>query len=459
MKAIVILPFFWSLYLIIYRRGIVDAFLYSYLPCLILISPAYSLVIQGLPDLTFSNMAFLPVFVGALLLYGHRYRPIILDFFVLAFFGWEIIAENHVAGYWSALSVAIGALREFLGPYFVARLLIGTKQLSVERFIKVFVFLGFLNILTELHSVIFGFSLQDRLFRHIFVGTHHGLWFMHRFGLPRLQASFNHSITAGLFFAIIYRLHRWLQWNGMWEPRFRSQWMRWAPKAPLISVCLLFMLVMSISRGPWLAALVGAFIAGTSLKIRPRVHLLVRCIALGIALYVGYGLLEWYVMEYRGGGMQGSARYRWDLYQRVQEHIDEKPIYGWGVREWPIDKGTAQSSIDNAYLFYALKRGYVGLGLFLLILGWQTLTSFVRVCSQKHPKNGKKKSPSLEITLFSVHVTLIVALGTVWIDQHLLQIYIVLSAMSGNVFSSRRPFAIQVPKWRARKKYRLAAAV
>ena len=79
-----------------------------------------------------------------------------------------------------------------------------------------------------------------------------------RYGLARVAGPYGHAILAGLLLAIAFRLQRWIQWSGQWEPRFRGlKWLK-ISKSRLIALVILGGMIMTLERGPWLGAVVGA---------------------------------------------------------------------------------------------------------------------------------------------------------------------------------------------------------
>lgn len=202
------------------------------------------------------------------------------------------------------------------------------------------------------------------------------------------------------------------------------------------------MLIATQSRGPWLGAILAAVISGASLQKKQGWQLVFRLCVLVMAGLGGKALLNWYTSQESGDNeMKETVRYRMELQARTQKFINGKPIFGWGVRNWPISRNTVQASIDNAYLYYAIKRGIPGVALFTLLMLWQAILAFRR--SWKRPaKSGGKKVVSLEVTIFGIQLLTLLPLGTVWVDLHLLQVFLVLSGMSANVLARRRPFTL-----------------
>jgi O-antigen ligase len=127
-------------------------------------------------------------------------------------------------------------------------------------------------------------------------------------------------------------------------------------------------LLMTQSRGPWLgvalallfAVLVRVFSVG-----RAAVAFAVLLAVLGVvAFYVG----DRYTTGTRDQAAteeQSTAIYRRQLLESYTPVVKERMAFGWGVSDYPAANG--QRSIDNQYLWLAVTRGFVGMGMFLII--------------------------------------------------------------------------------------------
>ena len=410
--------------------SIEKAFLSIYLPILLLFSQNFTAEVQGLPDIAFSQAAILPIGIAFMVKRLRFWKFSITDFLVFGFVSWCAIAVYNVSGYKDAQNMFFFYSVNIFFPYFLAKGLIEPKNLRV-RFAKRFAFLLFVNLLIMAHSVVFGFSIHDRLWRHIFPNGMHALWFNYRYGIPRLPASFGHPILAGLVMAIGFRVSRWLQWSKHWERRFR----RWHPlgmsKGRIISLGLLFALFLSLSRGPWLAAACGAFFCAAARKKSPSHSLVVRLTLVGVLILAGWSFLQWYVHNVSQGF--DTIEYRWKLWRLYREHVFAKPWFGWGVVDWPVIG--MQRSVDNYYLYLTVSFGIPASILMMSIMGWITSRTFIRCLMGRVIKPLGSK---LAFTLFSIHAIVIVCVGTVWMDSQLLQIYFLVVGWSEGYLLSKK---------------------
>jgi O-antigen ligase len=170
--------------------------------------------------------------------------------------------------------------------------------------------------------------------------------------------------------AVAIILHRYAMRFGLWEKRWS-----WFPtlridKAKTMLVGLIAGSIMTISRGPWLATIVGLIIAfvGTAQNRWRAARLAV------IVLVVGGGLVylggKSYVSNSQGDKESqeelASAEYRTRLMDEYSDIASQQKLWGWGSTYWPRVPGMA--SIDNWYLLLMLMYGITGLVLFVLML-------------------------------------------------------------------------------------------
>lgn len=405
---------------VIYLRSVEKAFLGVYLPFLLIFSQSFCADIQGLPNLSFAQAAILPLAIYYITTSIHKWTFSLLDAIILVFIMWNTLAEFCVSDYKQAQNVFIMGSISTLFPYILAKGLIVPRNLSI-KFAKRFAFLIFLNLLVMLHSIVFNFSIHDRLWRHFFPEGMHSLWFDKRFGFPRLPASFNHPILAGVAITTGYRISRWLEWSKKWGTRFKTFHPINVAKSKIIRWGLFIALILTFSRGPWVAACVGAFVAGAARSKKIHSSLICRLAVLCITFLMGWTVLEWYVHNIARAELFDTILYRWHLWDMYKESILQKPIFGWGVVEWPI--GGMQRSVDNYFLYLTVSHGFPAAIIMITIMAFCTIKLFIRTL--KEPAQRLLTS-NLSLTLLAIQITFITVLGTVWMDSQLMQIFFLL---------------------------------
>ena len=403
----------------VFRWGVWRAFLGIYLPCLLLFPSIYQAPLRGLPDLNFFEAAVIPIFVAYLATEAHKWRFTVADFLLLIYALWHATSEFATANPWQAQAILRDSTLHMLVPYILAKGLIEAHKGRRMQFARRVAFLFFLNAVSMLHALTFGFSLYDRVFRHLFPGTEHAIWYMQRLGLPRLRGAFGHAISAGLALAGGYRVMRWVQWNQGWEKRFSSTFFDWMSKATLMRIGFILMILATLSRGPWVGAALGAYLAGVSVTKKPANRLIWRLINLVPIAVFGYCALRWYSSFGSETALSGTVAYRWNLANVYWDAMLTKPIYGWGLTNWPFEGHL--SSIDNFYLFIAVQRGIVGFSLLFLVLLWPIIR-LIKVCAQIH--RSKEENPHLAYTLLGIIILTVVTAGTVWMDRQQLSIFL-----------------------------------
>jgi hypothetical protein len=185
----------------------------------------------------------------------------------------------------------------------------------------------------------------------------------------------------------------------------------------LLTIALLLGTLMTVARGPWIGALVGAAIVAVGRAAdRPRA-LRLAVAALTAGALIGSWLLAEY-LDIRPGAVmtasQESALYRKELMEKYLAIALDRAWLGWGLTTWPKVRG--MPSIDNYWLLLALMHGVPAMALLLgmlllataqcLRLGW------------RHPRDA----PSPAFTLAGIFVAVIVSLGTVYLGEQVLPI-------------------------------------
>jgi O-antigen ligase len=195
-------------------------------------------------------------------------------------------------------------------------------------------------------------------------------WFTQiRYGFGRVSGPFGHAIFMGTIVAIAIMLHRYIAHFGLWERQFR--WLRHLPmrKQSILLFGLIVGILMTISRGPWLSAVIGVLIGSIGLAHNWRREF----VKVAVTLIVGGGLVylggQAYFADAKLSATKeqvASAEYRTKLVDEYAQIAQERKLTGWGSVSWPQVQGMA--SIDNWYLLLTIMHGFTGLGAFVLML-------------------------------------------------------------------------------------------
>lgn len=366
MSAIIFVPALIAAYVALIRSP-AQAFLHVYLPVLFLCPEYYRWVAPGLPDPTFSEATILPIVAVYLFREGSRWRFTVTDLLVAGYALCVAYAEYLNAGYADAQNLMFDMLATVLFPYVLAKGLIEPQGIRYHVGRRI-VFLLFCVAAVSIWEFKMGFPLWrpvfDRLFPDIYVG-----WVTtSRWGFTRTAGPYAHAILAGLMMVVGFRLQRWLEWSGAWEPTFR-----WCPglpvsKARILTAGLFLGALMTLVRGPWIGGLLAAGITAIGCaRNRSRALWLagLGCVLAGIPAVLWF--LS-YVSVGRGGAVsltQETAAYRKELFERYVDIALDHAWWGWGTSGYPTLPGMV--SVDNHYLLVALRYGFLALTCFVLI--------------------------------------------------------------------------------------------
>lgn len=404
------------------RKSHREAYLDIYLPSLLLLPGWCRCVLPGAPDPTFHEAAILPVAAAFFWRAAKKWRFSPTDFLVLAYALIIGYSEYRNAGFSDAQNLMFDMIAAGLFPYMLAKGIVeanGMRVAFVRRFTWLMAILAW--ILT--YEFKFAFNPYRRVFDHFFPGQGDGWVTTFRYGFARIAGPFGHAILAGIVFMIAYRLQRWLQHSGHWEPHFRMVRTRFT-KAQMLTASLLGGLVMTMVRGPQIGAVIATVISFMGRGPNPkRRALIVTAVTLTVgipAAIEAYG----YAAVGRAAALtasQESAAYRKELIDKYVGIAMEHSMFGWGRNGWPRVSG--MPSIDNYYLLLALMHGVPAVILLVTIL----VSLFVRLM-----RNGFRAAPSrpqgdsLSFTLAGVFAGVIFAILTVYMGDNVIPIFFTL---------------------------------
>jgi hypothetical protein len=226
---------------------------------------------------------------------------------------------------------------------------------------------------------------------------------------------YSHAILAGIVMVVAFRLQRWLQWAGHWEPRF-ARWpsLPW-PKASVITVVLFLAAIMTIARGPWVGAAVAAAIVAVGRAGNRRRALWIAGAVLGAAALAGFWLLGDYLDIQPGTVMsmsQESALYRKVLFEQYLAIALDHAWFGWGLTTWP--KVGGMESIDNYYLLLSLMHGLPAMLMLVLML----LGGAAQCLRRGLAEPAGTHSPAFAFA--GILVAIFVSLATVYLGEQVL---------------------------------------
>lgn len=415
------------------------AFIYVYLPTLLLIPDYYRLITPGLPDPTANQAAVVAIFIVFLMHGAPGYRFTLFDLVITSFSGVVAYSEYRASGYSDAQNLMFSMLSSVLIPYVLAKSLVEPLGVRVE-FAKKIVMCLFIAAIISLYETRFGANLWQIVLGPFFPGQGWGWITTFRWGLARSAGPYGHAILAGVMMVVGYRIQRWLEWSGAWQQPLHP-WFRWVPwprltEARMYTLGMLGGVLISLVKGPWLAGIIAAVVVFIG-RMRNR------WIGVGILLVFVFGIclpgFLWF-LQWAGVGRenalsvnQETAAYRLELIENYLDIAKEEAVWGWGLTQWP--KVPGQPSIDNYYLLLFLMHGSIALALFLFILLGMSLRLMIHAMTRPNPQ---PLGSSLAFTLVGVYVVYIVSVATVYMgNQTIALLFLITGWAEGYLHAGR----------------------
>lgn len=362
------------------KRGTEQTFLKIWLPFFLLMPFSFWVNIPGLPDPNFMQAAILPILFVlvrdklGLMKFGR------MEFLLVLYFVVRVFADFLSRGYSDAQNYAFYVLSSLIGPYLIGRYLIDSRRMDIATG-RMFVLIFLLMFPMFLYEAKFWVSPTFKLLNGFFPNAGSGLSI--RWGMARTAGTFEHPILACIMVIAVYRLHRWLCWQGVWQ-QTQDGWLGWIQKqagrfpfafSTQISIVLIVMALMTISRGPWIGGLVGAMLVAVgNTKNRKKWLIFVAALFL-IGGLAGQAALDAYITPEEGAVLSGEAQtmlYRKVMVEQYKSFLMEKFWSGWGLTTVPTIRG--MESVDNAFFLMALQHGVLAPAVFAAIFVYAILS-------------------------------------------------------------------------------------
>ena len=366
--------------LVIWKKGLEAAFLRVWIPFFLLLPFVFWIHVPLLSDYNFMSAAIFPILF---VLLKNKFREIRLgpmEWLLLAYVLIRVVADYFGRGYSDAQHYAHYMAGSVLGPYLLGRYIINSRRMDIataRQFVLMFLVLFPIFLYEAKFWVNPIYQLLSPLFPHSYSNI------SIRWGLARTAGTFEHPILACIMIIATYRLHRWLAWLGIWEQAqtgllgwFQQQARRLPGAFHLqISMVLILMALMTISRGPWIGGFVGAALVAVG-RARNRQRWLIIFVAVllfgGLA---GQAALDAYITPADGQLLSGEAQtmlYRKVMIDQYKSFLMEKLWSGWGLTTVPTIKG--MESVDNAFFLMALQHGVLAPAMFIVIFAYAIIS-------------------------------------------------------------------------------------
>lgn len=398
------------------NHGLEAAFLRSWMPFFML-PFAFFANLPGLPDPNFMQAALLPILFVLLINQKDDMRGGPMEVLIASYLILRVVMDYQSRGYADAQNYAFYLFSSLFGLYLCGRYIINRRAMDIataRQFVLIFLLLFPLFV----YEMIFWISPIYKLLLPFFPYATPSMSL--RYGLARTFGGFEHPILACVMIVAVYRLHRWLSWMGEWD-KPQDGWLGWLDqhtrflRLPLrhkISIVLIMMAIMTISRGPWIGAFAGAILVMVgNFKNRKR-WLWIAIVVLGLGGAGGKVALDIYTSPGVDGEISGEAKtmlYRKELVDRYKEYMYQKMWTGWGLSTRPKIKG--MESVDNAFLGMALQHGVLAPGLFIIIFIY-AIVSQIRFGLRAPPGE-----PPIGFTFAGIYLAAFVSFATVYMGS------------------------------------------
>jgi len=365
MELITLIPAIACIY-VIFRRGTYAAFLYVFLPVLLLLPTYFWFALRPLPSINFVDAALLPLGAGMLLFDVSRWKFTRTDLWMLVFLFTSGYAEYRMGLTTNSAFSYFAALVTGLIPYMAGKLLIEQTGSRVKVF-KIFVWCLTISSFVSSYEYFFKRNPYGSFWNH-FYPTQWSTWVTQvRWGFGRVAGPYSQSELAGMIVLTAWLMSLWLGRNNFQENEART------PPPTLLKhgrwhIWILFVaLFMTQARGPWIGALLGVSVAAIGMARRP----LRRAIIVGSLVFLIGAPLYIYGKDYLSGPRRNygsekeTAQYRAELLDNYIPLAKKGGPWGWGL-EFPKIGG--QDSVDNEYLLAWIIQGYVGATALILLM-------------------------------------------------------------------------------------------
>jgi hypothetical protein len=366
--------------LVLRRHGLEKAFLWTWIPIFLSMPTMFTAHIPMVPLRMFLQSWLVPLLFVLLRDKLHELKFGRMEVLLLAYVVVRVFCDFLGRGYSDAQNYAAYMLVGLIGPYLIGRYVINRREMDIAT-ARMFVLMFLLFFPMFLYELKFWVSPIYKLFSPMFPDAFSGLSI--RWGLARTAGTFEHPILAAIMVIAVYRLHRWLCWVGAWDVsqagllgKIEALMRRFPFSFQMqISIVLIVMALLTLSRGPWIGGLAGAVLAAVGNAKNKRKALVMVALLFGIGALAGKLALDAYVTPKIGEALSGEAKtmlYRAEMIEQYKAFLLEKLWTGWGLTTVPKIRG--MESVDNAFFLMALQHGVIAPVIFVLIFAYAIIS-------------------------------------------------------------------------------------
>jgi hypothetical protein len=441
MSYLFLLPGLITLLLVV-RGKVNTAFLWVYLPALLLIPNGFAARIPHVPPISAAQAALIPIGIVALFRLAKKGFPSFMDILVFLFVASICVTEvlrERVTN--DGLFAATESFLSIFVVYAVGRTIIepDLRKQTVKQIVILMLLLGPIGLVEwRLGQNVYGLIGQNIF--HVYE-THATV--QYRAGRGRISVSFNDAELAGVAIGMTLALNAWLVFLAKNRSDTQeNRVMRWIERFHVPGVLLLLYLLATQSRGPLIAMSAAWLVLQLSKFKKRRVALLAIALVLGSGVYWGYTRYLKYTSVATAAEiadeMQGSAVYRRRMNILYEPIANAGGWFGWSKLSHPFVPGMV--SIDNEYLLVHVAYGWSGLTIFLLIV-FETNRKLVVQIWRRQPDEEQV----FAVSLLSAMAVLFIAIYTVYMGEQLPQFAFLLIGWSRTFKPSESYSSATVP--------------
>jgi hypothetical protein len=365
-RQLVAILFLAAIYITLYR-GAVVAFVTLYLPSLLLLNATQKINLPGLPDM---NATFGVIYgiCGGLVLKGGEPFPFKwgwMDTLMSALAVSTVITGMVTEYVYTGVSIFGEQFLAYLAPYFLARVLFHSPEMR-RRALWICVVCSFIIAFFTLIEIRLWPYFLSRCLKTFGLFTGSNGQVLYRFGFMRAQTTFDHPIDMGnscLLMAAMIAVLAMTTSVGI-----KNLYVRLALAAAL---CCSF---SSLSFTSWVGsfAAIGCFMTLWMLSFTRKIVILFV-----FGLFCGFAAMTYHLYNVDvdarrdqdeqeiGQTAQDSMFVRAMIIQNCWPFAQTTGLFGWGntIRHSQL----ALESVDNSYMLFTMRRGFVFLSMFLMI--------------------------------------------------------------------------------------------
>ena len=426
------------------KKGLETAFLRVWIPFFLLLPFIFWIHVPLLSDYNFMSAAIFPILFVLLKDKLSEIRIGPMETLLLVYVVLRVVVDYLSRGYSDAQHYAHYLAGSVLGPYLLARYLINSRRMDIETARK-FVLMFLLLFPVFLYEAKFWVSPIYQLVSPLFPHSYSSVSI--RWGIARTAGTFEHPILACIMIIAVYRMHRWLSWQGVWD-QVQTGWLGWLQKQskrlPIafkyqISIVLITMALMTISRGPWIGGFAGAVLVMVGNAKNRKQWLMIVLVIFLVGAVAGQIALDAYITPKEGEILSGEAQtmlYRKVMIEQYKGFLVEKMWTGWGLTTVPTIRG--MESVDNAFFLMALQHGVLAPALFAIIFLYAIVTQV------KFGLRAPPGEPPIGFTFSGIYLTCFIAFTTVYMGAQTEPMLFLLLGW-GEAIKNRKPEVNAMP--------------